>query len=350
MELACMEWVWGLKRGGLSYHVATAHNSLFFRKDIADLYSTCQFILAPTFKTYLDVMNFLKGACPVHRDDKDKSARRPLTALTPPNGLYRYVFLPLTDAARKLQANLNLQPQTEEDMAGGINPVTRMPCMDGSEDFPVVECYGHPYSVCTLAERAFEHRQYQPPIAAQWSLCTMDIVKQWRVSTTHVPQWFIDAPDMEDGDITVTGSEAAGYTNTFGSQASGDRPSVVYEDHDVLHASVSGWAGAVDPDSRPEEQPPVPPSPIAVRRSERLKAKGHPYSSASLFYPPHSPVRRAPWPSYRGADPIAYPPSWSARCGRFKTRRFSSNDWAYFHHSVALAAPTRHRARYLRRP
>ncbi|KAL1743418.1 hypothetical protein HDZ31DRAFT_65025 [Schizophyllum fasciatum] len=349
-EVACVEWVWGLKRGGLPYLLTTAHNSLLFRKDIADLYASFQFILVPTFKTYSDIMEFSKRSGVHHRDDNDKTPRRPLTALTPPNGLYRYVFLPVTDAARKLQEELDLQPQTEEDLAWGINTATQKPWSEGSEKFPVVECFAHPYGVCAYAERAFEYRHFRPVITAQWSICTKKIVDLWRVSTTHVPQWFIDSPDMDDDDITVADSEAAGYTNTFGTRASGDRPLIIYEDHETMQATVSGWIGGVDPDSKPEEQPPVPPSPIAVRRSERLKAKGHPYGSVPLVYPPLSPVRKAPWPSYRGADPIAYPPSWSARCGRFQTRRFSSNDWAYFHHSVALAAPTRHRARYLRRP
>ena len=52
------------------------------REDIARLYASFQFILAPTFKTFLDIMEFFKGRAGVmERNDKDKSPRRPLTAV-----------------------------------------------------------------------------------------------------------------------------------------------------------------------------------------------------------------------------------------------------------------------------
>ncbi|KAL1743420.1 hypothetical protein HDZ31DRAFT_65027 [Schizophyllum fasciatum] len=324
------------------------HNSLFMRKDIAHLYASYQFILAPTFKTYVDVMEFSKLNGPKHRADNDRSPRRPLTALTPPSGRYRYVFIPMTDAARDLQAELNLQPPTKEDLAGRLHPLLHLPIMEGTEDYPVVECFSHPYSLCTLATHAFTYRKIGSTLNAQWFTCAKSIINQWRVFTTHVPQWFVDAPDMEDDDVTVTGAEAKGYSIPSLGQASGERPRVVYEDEKIVQAKVSSWVWNVDPDSVPEEQPPVPRSPLQLRRSERLKNKAHPYESSPVFAP-LSPVRKAPWPLPSDSDPVAAPPPWAKRSGCFRTRRFSSNDWAYFHHSVGLAAPTRCRARYLRR-
>ncbi|KAL1743422.1 hypothetical protein HDZ31DRAFT_40932 [Schizophyllum fasciatum] len=349
MQVACMEWVWGLRRGELSYHLAKMHNSLFMRKDIAQLYATYQFILAPTFKTYLDVMEFLTRTGVKHRADKDKSPRRPLTALTPPTGRYRYVFIPMTDAARELQAKLNLQRQTKEDLAGWLHPLFNLPIMEGTEDYPVVECFCHPYSLCTLATHAFDYYEVGSTLNSQWSTCAQFIINQWRISITHVPQWFIDAPDMEDDDITVTGAEAEGYSIPSLSQASAERRRVVYDDEEIVQAKVSSWVGDVDPNSVPEEQPPVPRSPLQLRRSERLKNKAHPYGSSSM-HTPLSPVRKAPRPLPSDSDPVAAPPAWAKRSGWFRTRQFSSNDWAYFHHNVGLAAPTRHRSRYLRRP
>ncbi|KAL1743429.1 hypothetical protein HDZ31DRAFT_40937 [Schizophyllum fasciatum] len=337
--VTCMEWFWGLKRGGLHYHLATAHNSLFLREDIAHLYASFQFILAPTHATHLRIMDFAKRSGVMRRNSRDKSFRRPLTALTPPSGFFRYVFIPFTDAARKLQEELNLQPQTEEDLAGGIDPIWKTPLLEGSEKFPVVECYGHPYSVCTLARQAFKYHNCGTLLTSQWNTSAIRICGQWEArNIRHVPQWFIDAPDMELDDITM-GTSGEGYTISSRSAGQEDRPRAVYEDEEILEANVSGWAQGVDPDSRPEEQPPVPRSPLQVRRSERLKKKAHPYGSRSPVFAPLSPVRKAPWPCEYDADPATHPPNWVARNGRYPTRRFSSNDWAYFCYSVALAAP-----------
>ena len=43
------------------------------------MYATFEFILAPTFLTYLEVMEFAKHAGVIDRDDEDTSPRRPLT-------------------------------------------------------------------------------------------------------------------------------------------------------------------------------------------------------------------------------------------------------------------------------
>ncbi|KAL1678767.1 hypothetical protein EV122DRAFT_211323 [Schizophyllum commune] len=343
-EVACTEWFWGLKRGGLPYYLATAHNALFFREDIARLYASFQFILAPTFKTFLDIMEFFKGRAGVmERNDKDKSPRRPLTALTPSSGFYRYVYIPMTDAARQLQKELKLPPQTEEDLNGGIYPVSNKPWLEGTEAFPVVECYGHPYSVSTLAEHAFDYYDdFATRVTAQWSCCTAKIVGLWHASYARdVPRWFIDSPGMDVDDLTVASAEGAGYTISRRSQDGKGRPRAVYEGQEALEANVSAWAEEVDPNSKPEEQPPVPREPIPVRRSVRIAERANPYKrpGQAYYYRPESPARKAPWPCPEGEDPYATPPAWATRNGQFPTRRFSSNDWAYFHYSVSLPAP-----------
>ena len=45
------------------------------------MYATFEFILAPTFRTYLEVMEFAKHAGVIDRDDEDTSPRRPLTGV-----------------------------------------------------------------------------------------------------------------------------------------------------------------------------------------------------------------------------------------------------------------------------
>ncbi|KAL1743428.1 hypothetical protein HDZ31DRAFT_65035 [Schizophyllum fasciatum] len=283
-------------------------------------------------------MEFLKTSGVKDRKKSDRSPRRPLTALTPPSGFYRYVFIPFSDAARKLQEELKLQLQTEDDLADGIDPVSGDPLVEGTEAFPVVECFGHPFYASTLAEHAFRYHQYGNLITSQWSISVLCIINQWNSDTVSVPKWFVDMPGMDEDDITMTSSEGEGYTISSKSADPEGRPRIPFEGEELLRANVSEWAAKVDPESKPEEQPPVPRSPLRLRRSERLKNKAHPYRSQSPIYPPLSPVRQAPWPCERDADPATYPPAWIARKGRYPARQFTSNDWAYFCHNVALAA------------
>ncbi|KAI5900702.1 uncharacterized protein SCHCODRAFT_02559520 [Schizophyllum commune H4-8] len=343
LKLPCTEWFWGLKRGGLQYHLANAHNSLFFRRDIAHLYASFQFILAPTFKTFLDIVDFNQRAGILCRADDDISPRRPLTALTPPSGFYRYVFIPMTDAARQLQKELNLPPQTEEDLNGGLDPRSKRPLHEGTETFTVVECFAHPYCVSTLAEHAFNYYDdWATRVTAQWSLCTLNITRQWSVSKERdVPRWFIDMPGMDEDDITVTSAEGAGYTISRRSQDGNGRPRTVYEGQEALQAKVSAWAEQVDRNSQPEEQPPILREPIPVRRSVRIAERAKPYQrpKQAYYHRPESPVRKAPWPCPEDEDPYESPPAWATRNGQYPTRGFSSNDWAYFCYSISLPAP-----------
>ncbi|KAL1689640.1 hypothetical protein GGG16DRAFT_114883 [Schizophyllum commune] len=323
LKIACTEWFWGLKRGGLQYQLATAHNQLFFRRDIAHLYASFQFILAPTFKTFLDILDLNQRAGILRRTDDDISPRRPLTALTPPSGFYRYVFIPMTDAARQLQKEFNLAPQTEEDLNGGLDARSKRPLHEGTEASTVVECFAHPYCVSTLAEHAFNFNDdWATPVTAQWSLCTLRIVDLWHHRK---------ARDVPGG---------AGYTISRRSQDGNGRHRTAYEGQEALEANVSAWAEKVDPDSKPEEQPPVPRESIPVRRSARIAERANPYQRPKqAYYTPKSQVRKAPWPCPQNEDPYASPPSWATRNGHFPTRGFSTNDWAYFCYSVSLPAP-----------
>ena len=63
------------------------------RRDIARMYAKYEFVLAPTFSTYLDVLDFINRAGIINRDTKDTSPRRPLTGV-------RY-----SDLAIKIRAN-----------------------------------------------------------------------------------------------------------------------------------------------------------------------------------------------------------------------------------------------------
>ncbi|KAI5830689.1 hypothetical protein K523DRAFT_415688 [Schizophyllum commune Tattone D] len=334
-QVALTEWVWGLRRGGLHYYLASGHNTLFFRKDIADLYASFQFLLVPTFNMIKRIEDFAKSTGIVHRKEKDKSPRRPLTALRPSSGMYRYVFIPFTDAARKLQTDFNLQPQTAEDLTGWMHPLFGDSALYGADAFPVVECYAHPYSICSLAESAFKYRKFGTTITAQYSIAALDVLDLWNIdeSPARVPQWFIDLPEMYEDDITITGSEAEGYTITSNGDEEDGTVKAAYGDDEALQARVSGWLEAVDPDSLPEKQPVILRPPLQPRRSTRI-AQNH---GKSPSVRPRSPMRSAPWPLPEDADPYEHPPEWTKRTGPFPTRRFSSHDWAYFCYNVGLA-------------
>ncbi|KAL1678796.1 hypothetical protein EV122DRAFT_277806 [Schizophyllum commune] len=344
IRVARMEWYWGLKRGGLLYYLAEPHNYIYLRPDIAELYARFEFLLAPTFKTQLDIIEFRRYAGVMKRPEGDMTPRRPLTALSSEGRLYRYVFVPFTDAARKLQEELHLPLQTGEDLAYGVHPVSRTQWLEGCDAFPVVECYAHPYSVSTLAEQIYAYHKLGTRITAEYSLTTLDIVRQWSQDGIQPPEWFVEAPGMDEDDQTLAGSQADGYDISIATQSDATptpdttrKRKIRDEDDDT--DGILKWARGVDPKSRPLEQPPRPPSPIPVRRSERLLKRAYPDGNPPPVYRPESPVRKAPWPTAFGQDPVGHPPAWTRRNGRFPTRRFSSNDWAYFCHGVALAAP-----------
>ncbi|TRM61298.1 hypothetical protein BD626DRAFT_405900 [Schizophyllum amplum] len=351
--VACKEWIFGLHRGGLSYYLQSRENSIWFREDICRMYSRMEFILVPTFKTFVDMMTFIQRAGLTGRKEDDQSARRPLTALASNRGAYRYVFMPFTDAARELQKEFKMAPQTLDDLNNNWHPLFDEPLMDGSDAYPVVECHTHPFSVSTFADKAFW--RWSTLLIAQWHTCADELVDQWRLKEFTPPKWFVDAPRIEQDDTDLSITEAAGYDPFTSEDAfvSGEGDVLRESDADAIasdpRTKVKTWFGRVDFRAKPIEEE-LHPLPHKLRRSSRIAARSSPYARASspAFctppYPkicvPSSPVRRAPWPSARGRDPIHYPPAWAKRNGRFPTAKFSSNDWAYFQYSVALATRT----------
>ncbi|KAL1716435.1 hypothetical protein EV715DRAFT_293214 [Schizophyllum commune] len=346
LKVVRTEWFWISREAACSISSPPLiTNCSVVRRDIPHLYASFQFILAPTFKTFLDILDLNQRTGILRRTDDDISPRRPLTALTPPSGFYRYVFIPITDAARQLQKEFNLPPQTQEDLNGGLSSRSKRPLHGGIEAFTVVECFAHPYCVRTLAEHAFDYYDdWATPVTAQWSLCTLSIVDLWyHRKARDVPRWFIDSPGLDEDDITVTSREGAGYTISRRSQDGNGHSRTVYEGQEALEATVSAWAEKVDPNSEPWKQPPIPRESIPVRRSARIAERANPYRrpKKAFYYRPRSTVRKAPWPCLEDKDPYESPPAWATRNGQYPTRGFSSNDWAYFCYSISLPAPRR---------
>ncbi|KAL1740684.1 hypothetical protein HDZ31DRAFT_47009 [Schizophyllum fasciatum] len=311
------------------------------RDDISDMYNHGDFILAPTFKTYMDMRRFMDLAGVKNRRKSDKSQRRPLTALASPRGTYRYVFIPCTEAARALQAELKLQPQTQEDLNGGIYPLDNKPCLEGSDLFPVVECCTHPYSISTLADKVFCKRSTM--LTAQWHALAGDIIDQRANKAFDPPRWFINAPKCGDDDMELTPSEATGYQLSAGGKYPVPAPAAILRDVDVpetdFRKAVADWVcNKIDPKAAPPKEKPTRIA-YKVRRSDRLRAKACPYErSPTVDGPPPSPTRNGPRAIVTCRRDLTHlPPAWAEHNGEFPTDRFSSNDWAFFCYSVNLA-------------
>ncbi|TRM69433.1 hypothetical protein BD626DRAFT_391835 [Schizophyllum amplum] len=335
-KVARMEWIWGLPRGGLPYYIMSDDNALFFRNDIARLYFNHEFALVPTLRTYVEIMRFIKHAGVVDRDDKDDSPRRPLTALAPPSGLYRYVFIPFTRAARRLQKELGMQLQTEDDLNGGTHPLFQAPVLPGSDDYPIVECYAHPYSVSTFAVETLELHAYGgSEVIAQWAMCAIYIMRQWTLGRTRIPQSFIDAPEMEWDDVTIRGSERLGYDLPTSPNSLNRTPVDVDEilkldqsERLPPREKVMRWLPNVIPLTDDELR--ASRTPRKLRRSDRIKARSSPYAeSAPLSPPPRRMASPAARPRCRDVVKEDLP-EWVQQNGHFPTRDFSSNDWAIF--------------------
>ncbi|KAI5900730.1 uncharacterized protein SCHCODRAFT_01344439 [Schizophyllum commune H4-8] len=316
-----------------------------FREDIARMYAKREFILAPTFRLYCDIVDFIKHAGILGRSEEDLSPRRPLTALCPPSGRYRYVFIPFTDAARKLQTELKMQPQTEDDLNGGVHPVTGEAVLPGSDEFTVIECHAHPFSVSTYATNAFNFGFVDgTPHTAQWAICVGFVQRQWRYPEFTVPQWFLDAPKKEEGDYSIKGSEKSGYSVGSLMNSLQRAPGNVEEilkvnelDYNEPRQKVLEWF------ERNKQPSKLRRSKRIAERMERASSYGSavkPSSLDSLGPPPSPPPRRR-----RKASPPARAydvnteratPEWVQQNGRFPTREFSSNDWAFFYYSTSL--------------
>ncbi|KAL1758984.1 hypothetical protein FB107DRAFT_206125 [Schizophyllum commune] len=335
-EVALTEWTWGLPRGGLRSYLSSDHNKLFLRRDIARMYARYEFVLAPTFRTYLNVLGFINRAGIINRDGKDTSPRRPLTGLASPVGLYRYVFIPFTDAARRLEKEIGMQPQTVDDSNGGINPVYDRAWHPGSEHYAVAECAAHPFSICTWADRAFDAHNLGNYIIAQWAACASFILEQWRWAGVTVPQWFLDAPKQDENDCAVYGSEKSGYTLPAVNSVVRTVPKIEdilkydHSNYPQPREKVMEWYPRLKP---PFEDPTYAHS--ISRRSVRIAKTSHPYAR-----PPPTPRRcRKVSPAARAyercADEEAMP-TWLQQNGNFPTELFSSTNWAFFCHGTSL--------------
>ncbi|KAL1744974.1 hypothetical protein HDZ31DRAFT_37453, partial [Schizophyllum fasciatum] len=311
------------------------------RKDISTMFCNGDFVLAPTFRGYKDVMQFMSVAGIKDANNGD-GCRRPLTALSAPTGLYRYVFIARTDAAKALQVEFDLQPQTDDDLNHGIHPRSGKPCREGSDRFPVVQCYAHPYSVSNFAYKMLW--RHSTTLSAQWHTLVSHIVDQWELQRIVPPRWFVEDKFTFSDDITLDTTEATGYDPLLAPQNPVASRSVTalggcHIPLDSYRQKVTAWVLDVDADEPPPEEKP-PRIAYKLRRSERLRAKACPYSrsSPSRSGPPPSPTRNGPRTILAcRRDLICRPPAWVERNGDFPTHRFSSNDWAYFFHNVSLA-------------
>ena len=343
------------------YHVETAHNALYctpcppvscpspdwnaVRPDIANLYVNYEFALVPTFKTYLELLKFANHAGVLDRDEDDMSPRRPLTAVrserysvfltltitaqfASPSGRYRYAYVPLTDAARELQKEFPMAPQTKDDLNGGNDPIFNTPMEPGTDDYPIVECYAHPFSVSYFANHTLNfHLTHCPPAFRQWLPILITIFRLWTAPDLVVPQWFIDSPAREDDDITINDSERLGYVVP-------SLPNPLIRDPLEIDNTLK-----VDPSENPEPRAKVlewfskTRQPCVLRRALRNKKR------SSLDRPRPAARRRrkgSPADSARQRSVNAEVPDWVQHNGHFPTKDFSSSDWAYFVSGASL--------------
>ena len=268
--------------------------------------------------------------------------------LARPDGLFRYVFIPVSKAGWELRKKFNFQPQTKEDLNGGILPDDGKPILPGTEDFPVVESYVHPFSVASFADETL-NRVHTTVLSGQYHALASQIIDEWeRPTNNYAPQWFIDEPTYDSDDTTLSATEATGYDPlppdsdacTPRRPASILRNASIEEEDDLK--KVCRWFSQYDPKAKPPREAfrssvgvCSSRSPIRVRRSRRLQEKMGltPPLSPTESEPPLSPVCRGP---LRPRDPVLHPPAWATRTSRYPTHRFTSNDWAY---NVALASP-----------
>ncbi|KAL1686814.1 hypothetical protein GGG16DRAFT_117527 [Schizophyllum commune] len=214
-------------------------------------------------------MHFAARARVDNRKEHDRSSRRPLTALAPPSGKYRYVFIPYTDAARALQAEFKLSPQTAEDLNHGIHPLNCATVKTGSERLPVIECHAHPYSISDFADEVLMFRStlLTGPIHA----LVYRIRYLWISVDVKPPQWFVNSPSYMIFDEDLNASEASGYVPLIQGGCTKPNPISVPLDSTILEDSVpkkcAHWALGVPPDAPPPEEDELL-SPYHERRSE----------------------------------------------------------------------------------
>ncbi|KAL1694189.1 hypothetical protein GGG16DRAFT_100727 [Schizophyllum commune] len=321
LQVARMEWAWGLERGGLYYYLDHPANDIFFRMDLGKLYERGDFILLPTLKTYADALTFAKRAGYRNRDEEDESPRRPLTAL---GRTFRYTVVPLRDCARELLAQITLQSQTDEDWDGGKHPLLRRPLPPWTRDFPVIETHCHPVSICYFARRVLNAVTYDTGKVVEfggYEDVLLGFEHAWGMNApgAHVkpPQWFIDSPEKEDDDESLNDSEATGYWPLLGSSADpSDR---------VLGYASSSTTSVLQSNSRILEWVKgVPQHKVLLQRPARHATKSTIPSFHATCAPKVKSTKSRARPAPRNQ------PGWMRQNGQFPTRQFTSNDWALF--------------------
>ncbi|KAL1759761.1 hypothetical protein FB107DRAFT_204448 [Schizophyllum commune] len=338
-QMACMEWAWGLPRGGLVYYLISPANAILLSTDMADMFSCGHVMLFPTFKEFADAMNFSECVGIRDRTADDRSPRRPLTALRPPKHPYRYILFALTDTGRQLQSRLRLSSQTEEDWNRGVHPVTGKRLDRRTKSYPVVETHTHPVSVCFNAN-ALLHFMGRKAAATEelrpWKLCLARFCDQWGIGrTTSIapPQWFIEEEEKHMDDQSLCSSEASGYLLLPNADADCRLPghnSPGGTDDSHYSVRVANWLdGLAVPEAR-------------CSRIPRL--------TFLMKYPRVNPLAdtpAAPKGSYSGSPCREFTactarrrltPSWERRCHYVPSQTFTSNDWALFYYGVFLDA------------
>ncbi|KAL1694203.1 hypothetical protein GGG16DRAFT_47816, partial [Schizophyllum commune] len=211
------EWLWGIERDGLIYYVDSLPNKIWLRKDVCSMYFNGEFVLFPTHKPHMDAMAFSKLTGCFDHDEDDDSPRRPLKAL---GQSFRYVFVPLKDAARDLIPASIMQVQTEEDRNGGISPISGRPMPSYVKEYPVIEVYCNPVSVCIYTQKVLHEHLYVKRVNLgidfrPWTDCLFGFTMRWGCqwhSYARAPQWFVETDERNDiYDEDLTASEASGY-------------------------------------------------------------------------------------------------------------------------------------------
>ncbi|KAL1743441.1 hypothetical protein HDZ31DRAFT_65050 [Schizophyllum fasciatum] len=265
--------------------------------------------------------------------------------MAPPGGMYRYVFIPCTDAARALQQEFKLQPQTPEDLNDGIYPLDNTPCREGSDQFSVIECHAHPYSVAINAHRKLV--RHSTILTGQWHALAWRIMALWN-ARMKPPRWFAESPPYTMHNEDLTRSEASGYIPIALNGLPAPEPNRTLQNvklaEDSYQMKAAKWTIDVGPDADPPEDEPLRIA-YAIRRSRRIQERAHPYRESP------SPTRigtlRSPTCNAARAlltckrNPTKNPPSWASQNGHYPTHRFSSNDWAFFRFNVYLATSVR---------